>query len=332
MKLNLNIPDHCSTIAKYLAGEMTDAEAKNFEAMVNAYPENVMLVNDFRNDWNQIGNTQMNTPNVDNAWHKLITKLDEESLVEESNIKSIIYGKPWLRVVAAIAIVLVVGSAFLFTGLLNRSIVIQSTSEPSTLVHTLSDGSVIYLESNTTLTYTKGFGKRNRNVSLDGEAFFDVSRNPELPFVIETSSAQIRVLGTSFSVKSTKDSEFEVLVQTGSVNVESKAGKSKGLIALAGDRVKLANNQLTKTRELTPPQLKHKTQRLQFKDEQLATIVRVLNKTYDANIVLESYEVGNRRLTVTFVDNSVESIVQVICAALGLESKYENSTIILREL
>jgi ferric-dicitrate binding protein FerR (iron transport regulator) len=331
MKFNIDKPDHCSAIAKYLAGEMTSSEANGFEAIVNSHPENAMLVNDFRNDWKQIGNTQMNTPNVDNAWHKLITKLDEESLVEKSSIKSIGYGKPWLRVVAAVAIVLVVGSAFLFTGLLNRSIVIQSTSEPSTLVHTLADGSVVYLEPNTTLTYTKAFGKRNRDVSLDGEAFFDVSRNPELPFVIETSTAQVKVLGTSFSVKSTKDSGFEVLVQTGSVNVESKAAKTKGLIALAGDRVTLANNQLTKTRELTPPQLKHKIQRLQFKDEQLATIVQVLNKTYDANIVVESYEVGSRRLTVTFVDNSVESIVEVICAALGLESNFENSTIILRQ-
>jgi len=328
MKLNLDIPTHCSLIARYLAQEMTASEANDFEVMVSSSPHNMVLLEDFRRDWKQIGNITMKQPNVDKAWQNLSSKLNEEALVESVNVRPL-HKQAWLMATAAVAVVLVIASTFLFTSILNQNITIQSTAEPTTLVHSLTDGSVIYLEPNTTITYSKRFGKRSRSISLDGEAFFEVAHNPQIPFVVETTSAQVQVLGTSFTVKAIKDSNFEVLVQTGSVNVEAKARKANRVIALAGDRVTMANNELTKTSGVVSPELRYKASRIQFKDEQLASIVKVLNKSFGANIVVDSYSVGYRRLTVTFVDSSIDSMVEVICAALGLEAKYENNTIIL---
>jgi len=328
MKLNPDIPNHCSIIAKYLAQEMTVSEAKEFETIVNSHPENMVLVEDFRRDWKQIGNITMKKPNVDKAWQNLSGKLKEEDLVGSVNVRPL-FNQMWLRATAAVVVILVATSAFLFTNLLNQSVTIQSSAEPTTLVHSLTDGSVIYLEPNTTITYAKRFGRRSRSISLDGDAFFEVAHNTQIPFVVETTNAQVQVLGTSFTVRAGKDSIFEVLVQTGSVNVESKARKAKGVVALAGDRVTLANSELTKISGVVSPESKYKTSRLQFKDEQLSSIVQVLNKTFGSNIIVDTYQVGSRRLTVTFVDSSIDSMVEVICAALGLEAKYENSTITL---
>jgi len=328
MKLNLDRPNHCSIIAKYLAQEMTVSEVKEFETMVNSHPENRVLVEDFRRDWKQIGNITMKKPNVDKAWQNLSGKLKDEDLVESVNVRPL-FNQMWLRATAAVVVILVVTSAFLFTNLLNQSVTIQSSAEPTTLVHSLTDGSLVYLDPNSTISYSKRFGRRSRSISLEGDAFFEVAHNPQIPFVVETTSAQVQVLGTSFTVKAGKDSIFEVLVQTGSVNVESKARKAKGVVALAGDRVTLANNELTKISGVVSPESKYKTSRLQFKDEQLSSIVQVLNKTFGSNIIVDTYQVGSRRLTVTFVDSSIDSMVEVICAALGLEAKYENSTITL---
>ena len=234
----------------------------------------------------------------------------------------------WVQVAATVLLLFAVSSTILFSGLWSKNIIIHSSSDPNTLVHTLVDGSSVYLTPNTTLTYSKKFGSSNRNITLEGEAFFDVSSNPNLPFVIETSDASVRVLGTSFSVKSTKVDDFEVIVESGVVSVSSKVITQQTIVANAGDRVTMVNNQLAKrTIQQTTPSWKK--QRIQFKDETLANIIFVINRNFNANIILENPGLENRRLTVTFHNNSINSMVEVICATLALDALYVNNTIII---
>ena len=328
MRLNINIPDHCNIIAKYLSGEMLPDEVAEFEKIISSHPENIRLVDDFKNDWIQIGTAKMETPNVDKAWQQVMDRLTHESLVEK-NINNTARMQPWLKAVAAVAVLIIISSVYIFTGNISRTISIQSSADPSTLVHTLADGSTVYLEPNTTVTYSKKFGKKERHITLNGEAFFDVTPNPNLPFIVETRDAQVQVLGTSFSVKSAENSSFELVVETGTVNVEAKDKNIEAVIAIAGDRVTYANRQLVKSKQEAYAKPKYKSNRLQFKDQKLANVVQGLNKSYGANITFEQAEIGDRTLTVTFIDSSVRSMVEVICATLGLGAKYQNGTVIL---
>jgi transmembrane sensor len=327
MKLNINIPAHSNAIAKYIAGEMNSSEIDEFEKVASSNTDNLLLINEMKNDWKLIGKKEMNRPNVDRAWSSIISKLESDSLIENPTSISMGSKNQWFKWAAAIVIILVTSTLFLTT--YTSNVILESTAEGNTLVHTLNDGSTVYLASNTTLKYNKRYGRSNREISLKGEAFFDVSSNPNLPFIVETEDASIQVLGTSFNVKSSSQSNFELVVQTGKVNVTSKLKKTAAIMAEAGDRVTLVNNQLTISPQSDAQPFNMMEQKFQFKDEELSNLLLVLNKTYGANILLDSPVIGDRRITVTFINNSIPSMVEVISATLGLEVKYENNSIIL---
>lgn len=330
MKLNINIQQHSELIAKYISGEMSDKEKIDFEQLVALHPENEQLINDFKTDWNLMGGSNLKRPNVNLAWDSMINKLESENLVDKP-MATPVYKMQWVQMAAAMLAVFIVSSVFLLSGIWSNDYTIRSSSDPSTLVQTLADGSTVYLKPNTEITYSKKFGTKNRRITLDGEAFFDVSSNPNLPFEIVTNDATVRVVGTSFTVKSANEEDFEVVVETGTVSISSKSNKNQSMIATAGDRVTLSNNKLSKSAAIDKSYQIWKTQRLQFKDETLANIALVINKNYKTNIMLESASLENRRITVTFYNNSINSIVEVMCAALNLEAQYSENAIVLKE-
>ncbi|MBK7131283.1 MAG: FecR domain-containing protein [Bacteroidales bacterium] len=93
------------------------------------------------------------------------------------------------------------------------------------MVISLPDGSKISLNRNSQLTYRENFGKKNRNVKLTGEAFFEIAPDASKPFIIDAGKADVRVVGTSFNViTNNTESEVEVYVKTGKVILSDKSG------------------------------------------------------------------------------------------------------------
>ena len=83
---------------------------------------------------------------------------------------------------------------------------------------TLADGTRVWLNAQSTLTYTSNFGRDERNVELDGEAYFEVAKNKDIPFYIHTEMNNVRVVGTCFNVCAYKGSkEFETTLVEGIV-------------------------------------------------------------------------------------------------------------------
>jgi ferric-dicitrate binding protein FerR (iron transport regulator) len=330
MKLDINIPDHNIKLAKYLAGEMDTSERQEFEQIISAHNENELLVKEMRNDWKRIGSHRITKDvDVDKAWSNVFTKLDSESLLSTpKELSTQRFG--WVKWAAAAALIIGISSALLTEiWKMNQEIVVQTHTDPSTLVHPLPDGSVVYLANNSTLSYFNNFGKESRKISLQGEAFFDVSPNKNIPFQIETGDALIKVLGTSFTVKANQPGNFELIVETGTVSISSKEKDAQTLIAQAGDWVTIVDNRFTKTTTIDKSHLQWKNKRLQFKDETISTIIQVINKDYGTNIILEPSHLGGKRITVSFQNSNISSIVEVICATLNLDSKHIDNTIIL---
>ena len=102
----------------------------------------------------------------------------------------------------------------------------------------MEDGSIVYLADNSQLSYPEHFQREKREVSLLGNALFDVSGNKERPFLIETEQARIEVLGTSFNIKSSDKSAFELAVRRGLVKVTLKKNGEQTLVK-AGQTVSL---------------------------------------------------------------------------------------------
>mgnify|MGYP002231370705 CR=1 FL=1 len=121
--------------------------------------------------------------------------------------------------------------------------VTRKTVKHPCLVTTLEDGSVVYLAQESTLQYPEHFATDKREVNLQGEAFFDVAKNHEQTFLIETGKVRIEVLGTAFNVRSHEDDSFQLSVQRGRVKVSLKQG-GQSVLVNAGETVTLQARQL----------------------------------------------------------------------------------------
>ncbi len=328
MKLNSNIAEHNKLIAKYLANEMSSAEHTEFEKRVSIDKENEQLIAKMKKDWEQVGSLPQHQPNVNKAWDNLYSRLESEELITQA-IKTSRF--VWTKIAATIALLILAGSLLFISNFWSKKVVIESAGQDATLVHTLPDGSIAYLGKYSSIAYSKRFGKESRNLALKGEAFFDVTQNQSLPFVVDAAGAEVRVLGTSFSVKSESEENTEVVVETGRVNVIPKAKNLKAVIAEAGEKITILHASVQKS--LSAPSETHsqKAKRLQFKDESLQAVVDAINKTYHSNIVIDLPSTKQPRLTVTFENNSVPYIVDIISKTLKLEVTLVDSTIILSE-
>lgn len=97
----------------------------------------------------------------------------------------------------------------------------------------LPDGTKVWLNAGSKLTYEGGFNKSSRNITLDGEAYFDVEKNKELPFIVETSHLDLKVLGTSFNVRSyDDDNKVSTTLVEGKITIELKGKETKESVTL----------------------------------------------------------------------------------------------------
>nr|WP_246485117.1 FecR domain-containing protein [Chitinophaga qingshengii] len=91
---------------------------------------------------------------------------------------------------------------------------------------TLPDGSLVYLEKSSSITYPENFGKKNRTLQLNGEAFFEVKQDSRHPFMISSDLINTTVLGTSFNMEVRKNGVAKVVVVSGSVQVNTRTGET----------------------------------------------------------------------------------------------------------
>ncbi|QDO95160.1 FecR family protein [Formosa sediminum] len=132
----------------------------------------------------------------------------------------------------------------------------------------LPDGTMVILNANSTLEYPKVFNDSIRFVKLKGQAFFNVTKNPDQPFVIKTQTVSTRVLGTSFNV-TTLDSIVEVIVNTGLVNVSSQ---TNSVLVKPNQKVTYNNN----TNTLSKTAVNAELNTLWWKEEVVLEQVKIL--------------------------------------------------------
>ena len=170
--------------------------------------------------------TKRNKERVDRAWNKLYDRLDADGLLlsgrqDRKRLSASMLWK-WGAVAAiwvGICVFLTVTYRKVGESVEAQALIMQENTEQSTLVTTLEDGSIVYMGGETSLQYPEHFSMDKREVSLQGNALFDVTGNRERPFLIETEEVRIEVLGTMFHVKSDVGSTFELSVQRGKVKV-----------------------------------------------------------------------------------------------------------------
>lgn len=282
---------------------------------------------------NQIEKNRLKT---DQAWAQLYTRLEQDGLLNKlTSGTQIPYRIGLMKWAAAIIILCVSAATAIFleqertpaTALLT----LHNNEASTTLVTTLEDGSIVYLADDSQLSYPEHFQREKREVSLSGNALFDVNGNKERPFLIETEQARIEVLGTSFNIKSSDKSAFELAVRRGFVKVTIKKNGEQTLVK-AGQTVSLLSNHLQVTPTQDNEQFSDYTRRvLQFKDERLGDILHVINLEYPKMPLKTTADLEDRRLTVSFYNNSPAAMAELICAALKLKCTRQNNIWMISE-
>jgi transmembrane sensor len=270
--------------------------------------------------------------NTDKAWEQLNSRLASDGLLPaqgQSPAKSLF--PVWMRVAASIALLAVAGT-LLFTHILNRKVpdifAVNTTTDNQTLVQFLHDGSVVYLAENTSLSYPERFNTKNRRVSLEGEAFFEVTGNEEQPFLIETRQATIQVLGTSFNLKSDGEDHFELYVEEGRVRVSPRLTGTRSMELEQGEMLVYSGERFERSRPQDQDLSAWRMSRMHFKDEPLENVLLVINRNFGARLQADP-SISQRRLTVTFYRNSIPTIVELIGISMNLEVEEKADSVIL---
>jgi ferric-dicitrate binding protein FerR (iron transport regulator) len=192
---------------------------------------------------------------------------------------------------------------------------------------TLYDGTHVWLNSGTTLQYTDKFGKKNRNISLDGEAFFKVTHS-KIPFRVKLKNSEIEVLGTSFNAISYKNENISyVTLVEGSVNINSLSGEKITTIKPSQQITIPENLKDTKVNSVNASFYYSWTEgKIVFEEERLEDVAARLERWYNVEIRLEGQGTADLRFSGTVLKNKpLNQIVKAFDLLLPVSVNYQNN-------
>jgi len=203
----------------------------------------------------------------------------------------------------------------------------------------LPDQSVVYLSPQATLTYPLEFKKNSRDVVMEGECFFEITKNPDRPFIINSNHIVTKVWGTSFRISDHRNSvSASVIVVTGKVSVSKKiVGKNdiktadevfllpKESIVFKKNKDALYKNKQTDMSSLTI--WNHVD--LSFNDKKLSEIVQVLNSEFNATIKVKDDELNKVVMNADLTDLNLPDVLEVLKTSLNLEYHINDDIIVL---
>ena len=233
----------------------------------------------------------------------------------------------WMRIAASV--IIIVGLGLLAYRVFNdRTKEITVVAQKTVLNDTLPDGSVITVNKGSSISYLSKFKGETRQVSLKGEAFFNVTPNKKKPFIISVNDVQITVVGTSFNVK-TVNGNTDVVVETGIVKV-TRAGKTVELKANEEVVVNAKDSALTKEKVSDQLYKYYRTKEFICDDTPLWKLVEVINEAYNSHVVIGDPALKDMGITTTFNNESLEQVLNVISLTLNIKIIKEGDTIILQ--
>ncbi len=302
---------------RILSGEATSEEVRTFELWLSE--------KDNQKEWELIEKEiehvdyALVAENVDlqQAWNNV----KERTIHKKSRKIQLVFAAVAASIVIAFALYIFPYQDQFFN---TKPIVVQTSSALKSI--NLNDGSIVEINRNSTFLYPDKFSANERKVTLNGEAYFNIERNKEKPFIIETSSIQIKVLGTSFNVKAYPGSNVnEVVVNSGTVEVQLLHESSNKLILKKGDKAiyNRSDNSFIKIKTKNANSFAWKTKEIEFRNENLADAINLIEEVYNVNIETpENFNINDARITATFDKNTIESIISVINQTYGIELTY----------
>ena len=275
--------------------------------------------------------------NLKNEWNRLLGSIQKEN---KPVGKTRIIGK-YLQMAAGYAAAVLVGAALVFVFTHTRtlpeqvqggSFIVQTDNSDRSFTQ-LPDGSRIWLNKGTKIEYNQQFGIRNRNVLLNGEAYFEVAKNKKLAFVVKTKSIDVTALGTSFNVNAYDDgNEVTTTLYTGKVNVQSTLTGYKTILNPFEVAVFSKTKDKITTYVFTGPD-KPVWMEPEFRFDMLPLndITKQLEHNYNVVFVYRNQKIKHLKFSGTFDrDEKLDEILRVIKINTNIDYAIKNDSVIIK--
>lgn len=243
----------------------------------------------------------------------------------------------WLKNAAAIALVLITTGSIFYAIRSNKSEPTYYSSveamrgQKSNI--TLPDGTKVILNSESTLKYNTDFNQKSREIALDGEAFFEVAKNTNLPFVVQVGNLSIKAVGTAFNVRAySNENIVSTTLTEGKVSVKTPY-ETMDLIPnermeFSRDEKKLEKIQL----ENAKLSLGWLNDQLSFENTTLAVVASNLSRIYNIEIELSSESIKQQRFTGIISNNSLQSVLRILSLTSPIRYTIKDNKVILYEV
>ncbi len=307
-------------IGKVLSGEANAEEQRYVESWRHASLENQKYFDDLTLIFQRAATNEVKVDfDTDAAWKKVRSQIARKT--GKAVPLPTTTAPFWTPIRLAAGIVLVITSA-IFTWRYYSAGEVQlanAATENQVLEQTLPDGSTAFLNKKSSISYEYNPREKTRKVKLKGEGFFNVKHEETKPFVIEAEEALVRDIGTAFNLKSYPGKDtIEVVVQSGIVQFYTL--ENPGLTVYEGETGLYSKSTKTffKLEKADTNVLAYKTKVFSFHATDLRSVITQINEVYDSKIKLANDDIANCQLTVTFRNDELDTVVEVIAETLDL--------------
>ena len=350
--------------SKKITGEINPAEREQLEKMIWQHPEWHFAIQNIEELWDT--EQEVDLRKAEEAYMNYMNRLKEKELMIEEHgsvttskrfqsfagIKRIFYYSLGVAVSSIVIFFLVKN-----LNIEKPSIVTDNNNEISTRDGSkskiqLPDGSVVWLNAGSRLTYDKDFGKKNREASLSGEAYFDIVKNSDHPFILHTSNIDIMVLGTTFNVKAhPEDKTTETSLIRGEIEVSLRNRPHDKIILTPNEKLIVENiphentsvakpvNKTESTviisqvkynnRDSTINEIQWVQNKLVFEDETFQEIALKMQRWYNVEITIEDKKLKERRYTGSFQNENIDQAMEALKFHEPFKSEKKGNKIIL---
>jgi transmembrane sensor len=305
-------------LGRKLAGECQASELEELESILEQYPELQVF-----QDQILTHSSKEEEVDIDAAW----LAHHEKMMNPAGGRKRHFLGtRSMVRALAAAAVMLALGLTWIFLNKDDKQTIVETGAQKdarSTM--TLPDGSVVRLNAKSKVSYAEGFAKK-REVYLEGEAYFEVTHNENVPFIVHTGEADIKVLGTKFNVRNySNEHKMEAALLTGSIELTLRADTLKKILLKPSEKIIVKKKDAAPSSgeenvELTSIKLQDSVivetswlnDKMAFYDKPFSEIALDLERQFDVHIEFQNKTVSGYKYTGVYDEDNAEAILKIL--------------------
>jgi len=295
---------------RFFEGLTTEEENKTIKVWLESSPENEKRFYEERKIYDAI---ILNSNDPDSQTGSI-----SEENEGKSHYRIPMYIKEIVKI-AAIVLITVLGSWYFLSNrdVDSNPIAMQTINVPAgqRLNLTLPDGTNVWLNAKTKIQYPVSFNAKERLVTIDGQAYFEVAKNEDVPFIVKSPQGVVQALGTKFDVLdySDGDRDFQAMLMEGSVKVHLSDNESESVILTPEKKAFLSDGKLDVVQVDDYSVYQWKEGLISFRNESFENIMKSFEKTYDITIIIEDTKIKNLSFTGKFrIIDGVEYALRVL--------------------